>query len=133
MKTQEEVKNWLKKAMNDYKTARNLLSFPQEEIITDTICFHCQQFVEKCLKAFLISKNVEFKRTHDLEYLIKLCSNLDSDFEFLYEKTTTLTDYAVELRYPDEFYIPSVEEAKECFEIASKVKDFVFNKLNLLY
>ncbi|OQX22328.1 MAG: DNA-binding protein [Candidatus Altiarchaeales archaeon A3] len=133
MKTHEEVKNWLKKAMNDYKTARNLLSFPQEEIITDTMCFHCQQFVEKSSKAFFIFKNVEFKRTHNLEYLIKLCSDLDPDFEFLSEKTTTLTDYAVKIRHPDEFYIPSVEEAKECFEIALKVKGFIYNKLNLSY
>jgi len=33
-----------------------------------------------------------------------------------------LSFYAVGVRYPDEFYIPSVEEAKECFRIASTVR-----------
>jgi len=39
--------------------------------------------------------------------------------------------YAVEIRYPDEFYIPSITEAKEAFQIAQKVKDFVLKKLGI--
>ena len=52
----EESKKWLIKAMNDYKTAEKLINLPTEEIITDTLCFHCQQFVEKGLKHFLCQK-----------------------------------------------------------------------------
>ncbi len=37
--------------------------------------------------------------------------------------------YAVEIRYPDEFYIPSIIEAKECFDIASKAKDSLLKKI----
>jgi len=37
--------------------------------------------------------------------------------------------FAVEIRYPDEFYMPSVAEAKECFSIASKDKDFLLKKI----
>ncbi len=40
-----------------------------------------------------------------------------------------LSFYAVEVRYPDEFYIPSVEEAKECFRIASNVRDSMMKEL----
>jgi hypothetical protein len=39
-----------------------------------------------------------------------------------------LTRYAVEIRYPDDFYFPSLEEAKEAIEICEKVKQFVINK-----
>jgi len=35
------------------------------------------------------------------------------------------------VRYPDEFYIPSVNEAKECIEVARKVKEFVLKKLGV--
>jgi len=83
----EEVKKWLIKAINDYKTAERLINFSPEEIITDTLCFHCEQFVEKVLKAFLVSRNVDFKTT--------------------------------------------ISEARECFDIASKVKDFVFKKMDI--
>lgn len=127
----QEVKNWLIKALNDYKTAEKLLNLPKEEIITDTLCFHCQQAVEKLLKAFLVSHNVEFEKKHTLEYLIKLCSKLDSEFEILYGITKKLSYYAIEVRYADEFYIPTVEEAREAFESATEVKKFVFKKLNI--
>jgi len=42
-----------------------------------------------------------------------------------------LSHFAVEIRYPDEFYIPSVEEAKEYLEIALKIKEFTFKKLGI--
>ncbi len=42
-----------------------------------------------------------------------------------------LTDYAVVVRYGEEFYFPSLEETKEAIEIAEKVKDFVLNKLEV--
>ena len=37
--------------------------------------------------------------------------------------------YAVEIRYPDEFNIPSIEETNECVEIALQAKEFILNKL----
>jgi len=42
-----------------------------------------------------------------------------------------LTDYAVEVRYADEFYIPTLEEAKRAFEIAKKAKEFIFRKMKI--
>ncbi len=127
----EEVKRWLIKAINDYKSAQKLLSQPEEEIITDTACFHCQQAVEKMLKVFLLNYNIEFGKTHSIEYLIKLCSKIDKEFEKLYEIIEGLTEYAIDVRYPDEFYIPSIEEAKEAFDTATKVKEFVLRKLKI--
>lgn len=38
---------------------------------------------------------------------------------------------SVEIRYTDNFYIPSVDEARECFEIASTAKDFILSKLDV--
>lgn len=127
----EEIKKWLIKAMNDYKTAKQLINSPPDETITDTLCFHCQQFVEKSLKSFLVSKNIEFEKVHDLRYLVKLCTDTDNSFNWMYEVARKISGYAIEIRYPDEFYIPTLEEAKECFEIASKVKEFIFKKLKI--
>jgi len=127
----KETKNWLIKAINDYKTAEKLINLSENEIITDTLCFHCQQAVEKLLKAFLVYHKIGFQKVHTIEYLIKLCSTIDSEFESLYEKTKNLTDYAIDIRYPDEFYIPTIEEAKNAFESATFVKEFIFKKLNI--
>jgi len=87
--------------------------------------------VEKMLKAFLLNYNIEFGKTHSIEYLIKLCSKIDKEFEKLYEIIEGLTEYAIDVRYPDKFYIPSIEEAKEAFDTATKVKEFVLRKLKI--
>ena len=45
------MSRWLIKADNDLVTARTMLGV--DPPVTDTACFHAQQCVEKCLKAFL--------------------------------------------------------------------------------
>ncbi|MGB9772528.1 MAG: HEPN domain-containing protein [Bacteroidota bacterium] len=125
----KEIKNWAIKAMEDFNIAKHELTFPENEISTGPVCFHRQQVVEEMLKAYLVSKKVDFGKAHDLETLLKLCSEQDSEFKNL--TIGNLTDYAVEVRYPEEFYIPSVDEAKECFELALKAKDFVLKKVEL--
>ena len=123
------VKKWILKAMEDFNVAKYLMSLPEEKILAGAVCFHSQQAVEKLLKAYLVRHEIDFEKTHDLETLLKLCCIQDKNFENI--SVGNLTDYAVEIRYPDEFYIPSVEEARECFEIASKIKDFLFFKMGI--
>ncbi len=117
------IRKWIIKADNELTQLEN-------EMVTDAICFHCQQSVEKLLKAYLASKNIDFGKTHNLEFLLELCRKQDNIFENL--TVGNLSFYAVEVRYPDEFYIPSVEEAKECFIIASTVRDTMMKELNSL-
>lgn len=125
--TDEYVEKWLIKARNDIKVAENELSFNKNEIITEAVCFHAQQAAEKFLKAYLITKNIDFGKTHNLEYLIELCSKEDADFKTL--DTGNLSFYAVEARYPDNFYIPSTEEAEGCMILAKKIMEAVLEKL----
>jgi HEPN domain-containing protein len=72
---------------------------------------------------------VEFGKTHNLEYLLEVCVKKDDEFKGI--EVGNLSFYAVEVRYPDEFYIPSIDEAKESLEIARKVKEFVTMKLGI--
>jgi len=119
------IQNWLTKGDNDLKVAQHEI-LNRRECITDAVCFHSQQAVEKYLKAFLILHEIDFGKTHNIEYLIKICTSIDSDFETI--NTGNLSFYAVEIRYPDDFYIPTFKEAKESIKIASEIKQFVLNK-----
>ncbi|MBM2813287.1 MAG: hypothetical protein HW421_49 [Ignavibacteria bacterium] len=123
---EEAVRKWLIKADNNIKAASQL--FEVKEIITDAICFHCQQAVEKYMKAYLVSKEIAPDKTHKLEILLTQCMGFEPSFEEI-QNVKYLTEYAVELRYPDDFYVPSVEEAREAYEMAEKVKNFVLNLL----
>jgi len=44
----------------------------------------------------------------------------------------SLSFYAVGVRYIDEFYIPSIEEAENAIKLAEKVKQFVLTHLKNL-
>ncbi len=118
------VKNWILKAHNDFKTGKDEIA--TEEPATDTVCFHMQQCVEKYLKGYLVFHKVDFRKTHDIAELIELCKNVRDDFEELYAfEADSLTLYAAEIRYPDDFYMPTVPETRECIEITVKVMAFV--------
>jgi len=124
-----DVEKWVVKALNDMKVAEHEMRLPDGEMTTDAVCFHCQQAAEKLLKAYLVSRGVDFGRTHELEFLLQLCIGQDAEFKEV--ELGNLSSYAVEIRYPDEFYIPSVEEARKSFALAGKLKEFVLKKLGL--
>jgi HEPN domain-containing protein len=122
----ELTKKWMKKAENDIKAVEHLLGSG----VTDAICFHSQQAAEKYLKAFLVYNSIDFPKTHDISFLIEKCKTVNGEFDELYKvKADFLTEFGVDIRYPEEFYIPTEEEAKECFEISKKVIEFVKGRL----
>ncbi|HEY2726586.1 MAG TPA: HEPN domain-containing protein, partial [Parafilimonas sp.] len=67
----KEFEKWFKKAENDLLVIKNNLS--ADEIPFDACCFHAQQAAEKYLKAYLVSKQIHFPKTHDLQSLLNLC------------------------------------------------------------
>ncbi len=122
----ELINKWLLKANNNLIMIEN--EFRSGNPVTDGICFHAQQSVEKYLKVFLVANQIEFPQTHNIGVILNLCIKEDPDFQPLKE-SVTLTKYATGFRYPDDFYIPELEEANKAYEIAKKVKKFVLQKL----
>lgn len=127
MQEEEYYLKWIEKADEDLIVVEHELSYPDEEIPTGAVCFHAQQCVEKLLKAYLVFNNKEFGRTHNLEYLLQQCSEYNKDFLNIF--VGDLSFYAVEVRYPDDFYAPSVNEARDCYAIAQNIRDFVLKEL----
>jgi len=121
---------WFNKGNNDLIAGNYILSMLDPP--ADIICFHSQQAVEKYLKGFLAFHQLEIPRTHELEELIYLCEEIDKEFSGLYENSSELSSYAVDIRYPMEGnYDVTIEEARKAIDIAGKIKIFVLNKLKL--
>jgi HEPN domain-containing protein len=93
----------------------------------DSACFHAQQILEKCLKAFLAYRRVQFPYTHNLSKLIELAAGIDPAFRSLLPTVAPLTPYAVELRYDDSFW-PSQQVAEEARASALFVLQFVLDR-----
>jgi HEPN domain-containing protein len=94
----------------------------------DAACFHAQQMVEKCLKAFLAHRGVAFPYTHNLTKLIEISAGLDTTFRSLLPIVRPLTPYAVELRYDDSFW-PSRQVAEGARASGLAVLRFVLDRL----
>ncbi len=99
-----------------------------EIIATSSVCFHCQQAVEKFLKAFLIANGVEIKKTHNIEYLLAECADFDRDFSGI--DPGELSDFGVDMRYPGDLYIPDQQETMEYKNLALEIKNLVEEKID---
>lgn len=123
------VKSWIEKGDHDLGTAQ--LTFLYIPRYRDTIAFHCQQAVEKYLKGYLFLNNTDFKRTHNLNYLLSLVSQFDSVNDDLYDKVTELEDFSVEIRYPDTSIDLSDEDIHQALSIAREFRNYVLKKMGL--
>ena len=121
----DEVREWLQKAEKDLLSARILLE--HEPPVLETSCFHCQQVVEKVLKAFLVWKGIPFEKVHNLTYLLDLCEVQEPGFASLRDKAEVLTPYAVEVRYPGKDMEISQEEAQEVLATSEAVWNFILS------
>ncbi len=65
------------------------------------ILFHAQQAAEKCIKAVLFARGVEFRRTHDLHELAGLAQDAGIPPPRQVVELDRLSPYAVTLRYDD--------------------------------
>lgn len=126
----ELMSEWFKKAEHDLLNAEIILDSGRDPLPLDTVCFHCQQAVEKYLKGFLVSHNIAFPRTHFLGTLLDQCKYIDETFEEL-DDVVELNAYAVDIRYPDETLEIDPDDANEAYEMANRVKSFVTGKVEV--
>jgi len=92
------LQTWLSHAQSDLELAR--LGRSSKDILAAQICFHAQQAAEKAIKAVLLSRQIDFPFTHDIEQLIEIAEQHKVDLTSDVRNAGTLTPYAVETRYP---------------------------------
>jgi HEPN domain-containing protein len=126
--TKNYIRQWIAKAGDDLIVIDKLTQF--EVVATSAVCFHCQQVVEKYLKAFLIAQGVEIRKTHNIEFLLAECEEFDPEFSLIDPKD--LNDFGVDIRYPGDIYSPTDIETLAHKQIALDVKELVERKLENL-
>lgn len=112
---------WRAKAESDLSAANWILG---GEGPYDTACFHAQQAIEKALKALLAFKAQPIPRSHDLDELQRLCLTAYSDSKLAALDLAEATDYAVALRYDNEFW-PEKSTAEEAVMLATRVLEII--------
>jgi HEPN domain-containing protein len=96
----ELVLQWLDKAAADFDAAEQLST--QGGRFREIVAFHCQQAVEKYLKALLVRRQIEFPKTHDIAKLLDRVATVDASAAERLRDADALTPFGVEARYPSD-------------------------------
>jgi HEPN domain-containing protein len=124
----EEIRLWLLKSRQDLAVAELLIR--QQRTYLGIAVYHCQQSVERSLKAYLTHHDVLFKKTHDLTVLTRLCMEFDERFEALLDAAEVLTPYATQFRYPSDQVEPDKIEAENALRLSSEALALILEILS---
>jgi HEPN domain-containing protein len=91
------VSEWLRKAEEDFQFAASVL---EDSTFYAQICFHFHQAAEKYLKAFVVARDLEFQKIHDLPVLLKLCSAVEPGLDEIQDDCKFLNRFYIDTRCP---------------------------------
>lgn len=119
------ISKWFEKAKNDLICAVHLYKdlYPGQIEIS---CYHCQQSVEKVLKGYLLSRGIDFPKTHNLVSLCQMCEEENANFSAIMDDCSDLTPYAIHTRYPNEIELTD-SETGIAISKATKIFDFTIS------
>ena len=120
---------WFRYANNDLIVAKHCFENLHPKQI-EIASYHCEQCAEKSLKAFLLFKNIEPPKIHDLKVLCKMCQDIDNSFADIVIQCAHLNPYGITVRYPGEPY-PSEEMVKLAIIEAQQVYDFCVSRIKI--
>jgi|SRR5690242_4950290 len=114
MKDSNDFGLWIEFAKNDLLVAKELGL--EKHFVQRAVLIHCQQAVEKYLKAFLLYKNEAVSRIHDLLILCKKSEKYNSGFNSFEEELTWISVHYLQSRYPDNFEDISKEDSLDLWK-----------------
>lgn len=96
----QEADEWVTKAEADYRIAVEYNLDPQKD--ADQICIHCQQCIEKYLKAVIVSRGQQYQKTHNLNRLAELAAAGEPSVSGLVDRLAVLKSN-MNFRYPGSY------------------------------
>lgn len=96
--------DWLEVAARDLLAARVLM---EQDQCLEIAGFHCQQCMEKALKAYLVRETGALVDGHNLTWLCRQATKRDPRFQPWLERSADMNRLYIETRYPsdDDFLI----------------------------
>ena len=113
------TREWVRCAEEDFDVANALLR-RRTKTAANTIGFHCQQCVQKYLKARLEEGGLNAPKTHDLVVLLQLLLPAEPLWASFAPALRRLNDYAVKFRYPG--HVATRADAKEALRVCSSIR-----------
>lgn len=119
--------DWLEIAARDLLAAQLLTEAGQ---CLEIAAFHCQQGMEKALKAYLIHSGAGLPDGHNLTWLCRQALRRHPGFERFRESCADMNRLYIAARYPsDEPLTVEPEEAEEYCREAGELYDFICDEV----
>ena len=119
-----ETREWMRCAEEDMDVASIIFRRRTKRPTANAIGFHCQQCVEKYLKARLEEAGRPVPKVHDLILLLQHVLPLEPLWASFAPMLRSLNDYAVKFRYPGNIATRAAARAalKGCRSIRAEVR-----------
>ncbi len=122
------TREWIRCAEEDFDVAAALMR-RRTKTAANSIGFHCQQCVEKYLKARLEEAGMNAPRTHDLVVLLQLLLPVEPLWASFAPALRRLNDYAVKFRYPG--HVTTRTDARQAVKACRSLRSDVRLSLGL--
>lgn len=114
---------WLEFASEDLLAARIL---KESESCNNAAAFHCQQCIEKALKAYLLLNGFTSPDGHNLTWLCKKAMLFSGFFTEWKDESAFLNRYYIETRYPADIPLEVTGEMlKKIYHMAYEMYEFI--------
>jgi HEPN domain-containing protein len=94
----DDPREWLRRARGSLAHARD--DRASAGVLYEDLCFDAQQAAEKAIKALLISRSVDFPKTHSILHLLGLAERAGVSLPEEIRAADALSPYAWQARYP---------------------------------
>ncbi len=114
---------WMEYASEDLAAAALLA---EDATCVNAACFHCQQTIEKSLKAYLLFVSGQNVDGHNLSWLVRQACKFNSEFGVFIARTAALNRYYIECRYPsDRWETPDAQTLTETLDVTRDLYEYV--------
>lgn len=122
------TKSWMAFADRDLQAAKILI---ENEYVANAVLFHCQQCIEKCLKAILEEHEIQVPKVHSVVRLFGIITeNIELKLKIDEDALNLVDDIYIDTRYPTGLGLlpsgfPSKEETVEVLKITENIHNNV--------
>lgn len=120
--------DWLDRAGEDMQCAMLLV---RDDNCYNGAAFHCQQTIEKALKAYILIKSDVLVDGHNLTWLCKRAMKYDKSFSAWLNESASLNKCYIQTRYPADIPLDlEYEQVMGYFKMAKEMYVFICEELD---
>ncbi len=120
--------DWLERSSQDLIAAKIL---SEDDRCYQLSAFHCQQAIEKALKAYILLQSDVLVDGHNLTWLCRQAKKYDKGFHQWFDESADLNQCYIETRYPADIETEyTYKMVKNFYRMAKEMYQYIFAEID---